>query len=99
MAINGYGSSFLVGVVAVAIAASGMVTVLPAVIANAYPVEQREQALGVSIALGSLLGSAAAPALFGILVDLNMPNGPMVVALGTILTALLASRRIPIRQD
>lgn len=98
MSLDGYGPLFLAGMAATAAGAGGIVTVLPAVVAEAYPVGQRDRALGTSIGVGGLVGSVASPPLFGFLLDAGLPTGPLVVAAATTLLGIVATGRLATRR-
>ena len=97
MSLDGYGLTFLVGMMVLAAGATGTITTLPLVIAGAYLGEQRERAMAVASGVGGLLGMVAAPALFGAFVDAQMATGPIVFAAMATLLAILATCRIPAR--
>lgn len=98
MSAGGYGPLFVAGLIVLSVASSGMVTVQPAVVANAFPASQRERAMSIAIGAGSVVGTVASPPAFGMLVDIGLPTAPMAIAAAITLAALLFVGRIPAHQ-
>ena len=94
MLVSGYGTAFVLGLVAVAAGASGGIVVLPLVIASAFSPQQRERALAASSGIGGLLGMVISPTLFGVMMDVGMVTGPILVAALATLGAIFATGRI-----
>ncbi|MHB8993506.1 MAG: MFS transporter [Chloroflexota bacterium] len=94
MSLDGYGPLFQAGLMVLAAGASGNITLVPVVVTGAYPPAQRERAMAVSSGVGGFLGMVAAPALFGVLLDLGLGSGPIVVATAAAVAMILATNRI-----
>lgn len=99
MSVGGYGPLFVPGMLLLAAGAAGSITLLPLVIAEAYPRGQRERALAVAGGFGGLLGLAAAPAFFGFLLDAGTAEGPVLISSLLALLAVLATLRIARRPE
>lgn len=89
MAPFGYGPLFIVGVLLLAAGASGNIGLLPMVVADAYPQNQKERSLALASGAGGLLGMVVSPALFGAMLDVGLPTGPLWFAAGATATAIL----------
>ena len=93
MSLGGYGSLFSLGLVTLAAGASGYVGLAPALVAAPYPATQKEQAMVVANAVGGFMGLVIAPALFGVLIDLELATGPLLLALAAAVVSMVVTSR------
>ncbi|MGE5619359.1 MAG: MFS transporter [Sphingomonadaceae bacterium] len=99
MSVDGYGPLFEAGMMVLAAGASGNITLVPVVVAEAYPPAQRVRAMAVASGVGGLLGMVAAPALFGVLLDVGLGAGPIVASTVAAIGMILATNRIARRAE
>ncbi len=94
MSLDGFGPLFVGGVLLLAVGASGYITLIPVVVAEAFPASQRESVMAYSTGPGGILGIVAAPALFGVMLDAGLASGPIVFAAAMTGVSMLLAGRI-----
>lgn len=94
MSLDGFGPLFVGGVLLLAVGASGYITLIPVVVAESFPVAQRERVMAYSTGPGGIFGIVAAPALFGVMLDAGLASGPIVVAAAMTGVSMVLAGRI-----
>jgi MFS family permease len=94
MSLGGFGPLFEMGVLVLAVGASGNIVLVPVVVTAAYPLGQRERAMAMTSGMGGFLGMVATPALFGILLDQGYGTGPIIATTISAAIMILATRRL-----
>lgn len=99
MSLGGTGPMTFAGILLLAVGASGDIALLPLVIAEAYPIRQRERALAVATGPGGILGMVVAPALFGVMLDLGAATGPIVFTMFAVVLSVVATLRLSVVEE
>lgn len=94
MSLDGFGPLFVGGVLLLAVGASGNITLIPVLVAEAYPASQRERIMAYSTGPGGIVGMVAAPALFGMMLDAGIPSGPIVAAAAMAVFSIVLTARV-----
>jgi MFS family permease len=91
---GGFGPVFTLGLIAVTAGSTGMITLLPVVIASTFSPQERERVLATASGVGGFLGMVVSPALFGLMLEAGLVTGPLVASAVTTALAILVTGRI-----